>query len=181
MQQTTDPITINHVYHGGFTQMNKKVYLLLLSSLCFCKGLYADSITTEVYSGENKPVGNIEFKDSQYGLLITPHLKGLPQGVHGFHIHEHADCGDHAMKAGGHLDPKQAGKHLGPYSEGHLGDLPALTVNEQGEASTTVLAPRLKVSDIKNHAIMIHAGGDNYSDTPALGGGGARLACGKIS
>jgi superoxide dismutase, Cu-Zn family len=26
---------------------------------------------------------------------------------------------------------------------------------------------------------MIHAGGDNYADTPkALGGGGARIACG---
>ncbi len=28
---------------------------------------------------------------------------------------------------------------------------------------------------------MIHAGGDNYSDTPEkLGGGGARVACGVI-
>lgn len=176
----TGLITINDVYHGEFTQMNKKVYLLLLSSLCLCKSLYADTITTQVYSSENKLMGNIVFKDSQYGLLITPNLKGLPQGVHGFHIHEHADCGDHAMKAGDHLDPNQAGKHLGPYSEGHLGDLPTLVVNDHGVANTPVLAPRLKVSDIKNHAIMIHAGGDNYSDKPTLGGGGARIACGKI-
>jgi Cu-Zn family superoxide dismutase len=42
-----------------------------------------------------------------------------------------------------------------------------------------VLAPRLKVRDVKNRALMIHAGGDNYSDQPAaLGGGGARIACG---
>jgi Cu-Zn family superoxide dismutase len=28
---------------------------------------------------------------------------------------------------------------------------------------------------------MIHAGGDNYSDTPVtLGGGGARVACGVV-
>jgi Cu-Zn family superoxide dismutase len=28
---------------------------------------------------------------------------------------------------------------------------------------------------------MIHAGGDNHSDTPApLGGGGGRMACGVI-
>ena len=28
---------------------------------------------------------------------------------------------------------------------------------------------------------MIHAGGDNYSDTPApLGGGGARIVCGVV-
>ena len=27
---------------------------------------------------------------------------------------------------------------------------------------------------------MILADGDNYSDTPTLGGGGARIGCGKI-
>jgi Cu-Zn family superoxide dismutase len=33
--------------------------------------------------------------------------------------------------------------------------------------------------DVKGRSIVIHAGGDNYSDQPApLGGGGARIACG---
>ena len=42
-------------------------------------------------------------------------------------------------------------------------------------------APRLKVADLKGKSLMIHAGGDNYSDTPApLGGGGARAACGVV-
>jgi Cu-Zn family superoxide dismutase len=37
------------------------------------------------------------------------------------------------------------------------------------------------VSGIRGKALMIHAGGDNYSDRPApLGGGGARIACGVI-
>jgi Cu-Zn family superoxide dismutase len=41
------------------------------------------------------------------------------------------------------------------------------------------LAPRLKLSDLKGRALMVHMGGDNYSDKPqALGGGGARVACG---
>jgi Cu-Zn family superoxide dismutase len=44
-----------------------------------------------------------------------------------------------------------------------------------------LLAPRLKLADIKGRSLMIHAGGDNYSDTPApLGGGGARAACGVV-
>jgi Cu-Zn family superoxide dismutase len=44
-----------------------------------------------------------------------------------------------------------------------------------------VLAPRIKVSDLKGRSLMIHAGGDNYSDSPQkLGGGGARVACGVI-
>ena len=36
-------------------------------------------------------------------------------------------------------------------------------------------------AQLKGKALIIHAGGDNYSDRPApLGGGGARVACGLI-
>jgi len=45
----------------------------------------------------------------------------------------------------------------------------------------TLLAPRLKLADVQGRAIMVHAGGDNYSDEPQpLGGGGERIACGVI-
>jgi Cu-Zn family superoxide dismutase len=45
----------------------------------------------------------------------------------------------------------------------------------------TLTAPRLKVADAEGRALMIHAGGDNYSDQPKpLGGGGARIACGVV-
>jgi len=48
-----------------------------------------------------------------------------------------------------------------------------------GKATKAVVVPHLTVSDVKSRSIMIHAGGDNYSDQPApLGGGGARIACG---
>ena len=124
------------------------------------------------------------------GLKITPSLNGLPPGQHGFHVHEKSDCGPAddkgkqtaGMAAGGHLDPKHSGKHLGPDStEGHSGDLPVLVVDDSGAAQTSVVAPHLTVDDVVGHSIMIHAGGDNYSDQPApLGGGGARIACGKL-
>ena len=82
------------------------------------------------------------------------------------------------MAAGGHYDPANTGKHLGPQGEGHKGDMPVLTVEANGKATKAVTAPHLTVADVKGHSIMIHAGGDNYSDQPApLGGGGARLAC----
>ena len=56
-----------------------------------------------------------------------------------------------------------------------------LNVDSQGVAKTTVVAPRLKLADVKGLAIMVHAGGDNYSDSPKpLGGGGERIACGLI-
>ena len=44
-----------------------------------------------------------------------------------------------------------------------------------------LIAPRLKLADVQGLAIMVHAGGDNYSDDPKpLGGGGDRIACGVI-
>ena len=66
--------------------------------------------------------------------------------------------------------------------DGHLGDLPALYVAADGSASNPVLAPRLKLADIRNRSLMIHPGGDNHADHPApSGGGGTRIACGVIA
>ena len=78
-------------------------------------------------------------------------------------------------------DPANTGKHLGPRGQGHRGDLPVLRVDVSGNATNAVIAPHLKVADVKGRSIMIHAGGDNYSDQPdPLGGGGARIACGVV-
>ena len=87
-----------------------------------------------------------------------------------------------AGAAGGHMDPAMTGKHEGPQGMGHLGDLPVLTVAANGTAQETLTAPHIvSVAALKGHALMIHAGGDTYSDTTApLGGGGARIACGLI-
>lgn len=142
--------------------------------------LHAESVTTEIVDSNGKQLGNVVFEDSQYGLLIKPSLQGLPSGLHGFHIHQFPNCGDKGMSAGGHLDPANTNSHQGPYGNGHLGDLPLLAVDSSGQASTPVLAPRLSTKDIRDHALMIHEGGDNYSDTPPLGGGGSRIGCGKI-
>lgn len=123
------------------------------------------------------------------GLDIVVNLHGLPPGEHGFHLHENASClpaekdgkMGAALAAGGHFDPKKSGKHLGPDQSGHAGDLPRLIVDAQGMAKETFMLHGLSVKDIEGRAVMVHAGGDNYSDEPQpLGGGGARIACGVI-
>ena len=138
-------------------------------------------IRSTVASGEGKLVGTIEVEDTKYGLKLSPKLDGLPPGVHGFHVHENSACGDNGKAAGGHYDPRKTGHHFGPYNkDGHLGDLPALVVNQEGKARIPTIAPRLKERDLKGRALIIHGSGDNYSDEPPLGGGGARLYCGVI-
>jgi Cu-Zn family superoxide dismutase len=145
--------------------------------------LVAQTLTTPIYrtvkKGRGVSVGKITFVDKYRGLLIEPKLYGLKPGIHGFHVHVNPNCDNYGLAAGGHYDPMHTEKHLGPYnSDGHLGDMPALYVNKKGQSVLPVFAPRLHVRDLLGHSIMIHAGGDNYSDSPEkLGGGGKRIAC----
>ena len=141
-------------------------------------------------NGIGASIGTLKLEDTTAGLRITPDLSDLPPGNHGFHVHVNADCGPGeqggtkvaGLAAGGHFDPMNTGKHLGPEStEGHKGDLPVLAVDANGRATQPVTAPHLTVAEVQGHAIVVHAGGDNYSDTPApLGGGGARIACAVV-
>lgn len=139
--------------------------------------------------GEGSVLGYIRIVETPYGLVFYPDLQGLPAGLHGFHVHEKPTCTAAekdgviipALAAGGHLDPEGVKRHGEPWGDGHLGDLPPLYVAADGTAVNPVLAPRLKLVDVLNRSIMIHAGGDNHSDHPMpLGGGGARVACGVI-
>ena len=116
------------------------------------------------------------------GVRFTPDLDGiLPTGGHGFHLHENPDCGDGGLAAGGHYDPENTGVHAGPHGDGHLGALPRLE-SDGGRVTAAVVAPRLAMDDVFGRALVIHEGGDNYSDVPSPnGGGGPRMACGVIA
>jgi Cu-Zn family superoxide dismutase len=139
-------------------------------------------------SGPKAAIGTVMFSDSAKGLVIEPNLTGLPPGEHGFHVHENPDCGNTAkdgkkgpaVAAGDHYDPERTGTHRGPHvPRGHLGDLPVLVVRSDGSSTDKLLAPRLKVADLRGRSLLIHAGGDNFADQPAPSGGGAeRIACG---
>lgn len=164
--------------------MNKLTAILCLTGFLFSATALAETVTVQMYkttsNGQGPSVGTITFEDSKAGLVINPSLHDLPPGVHGFHIHQNPSCEKVGEAAGGHLDPENTNKHLGPYrAQGHLGDMPVLIILNDGKSHKSNLAPRLKIADIKNHAIIVHEGEDNYADKPQkLGGGGARVACG---
>lgn len=166
---------------------------LLTSLLCPALAFAGETIVTLNLAdakGVGPAAGSVRIVETPYGLAFYPDLKGLPPGLHGFHVHEKPSCAPAdkdgaavaALSAGGHFDPQATKRHAEPWGDGHLGDLPALYVAADGSASNPVLAPRLKLSDVANRSLMMHAGGDNHSDHPAaLGGGGARIACGVIA
>jgi Cu-Zn family superoxide dismutase len=171
----------------------KRILMFTMAVLLGAGGAMADEVMVTMHlvspTGIDKEIGSITAKDTQYGTVFMPKLSGLAPGLHGLHVHQNPDCGPGesegkmvaGLAAGGHYDPMGAGYHAGPYGEGHLGDLPGLYVDAEGKSTHPMLAPRIKVGDLRNRSLMIHAGGDNYSDQPAkLGGGGARMACGVV-
>jgi Cu-Zn family superoxide dismutase len=169
--------------------MKKTLFLTLV----FVTPISFANVAVPMHSVDEKGVGTtagqIIVTESKYGLVFTPTLKGLAPGIHGFHLHQNGSCDPSgkdgqimpAGAAGDHYDPANTNEHSTPWGDGHLGDLPSLYVQSDGSAMQPVLAPRLKIEDIKGKALIIHAGGDNHSDHPTpLGGGGARVACGII-
>jgi len=171
----------------------------LTMALITAPSIADEQVTVDMHlitpEGVGKSIGTITLKDTANGFLALHFdIKGdLPPGGHGIHVHQNPSCDpgekDGAMvaglAAGGHYDPANTGKHMGPSGDGHLGDLPILyvDVDDQGMTATshTLVAPRLKLADVRGRSIMIHAGSDNFRDEPKpLGGGGARLACGVI-
>jgi Cu-Zn family superoxide dismutase len=139
--------------------------------------------------GVGASIGTITIKEAGTGVAFQPDLKGLPPGTHGFHIHSFANCAakekdgklEPGEAAGPHWDPGKAAKHGAPGAEGHRGDLTPIVVASDGTAQSTVNAPYIKLASLKGKALMIHAGGDNFSDQPKPnGGGGTRIACGTV-
>ena len=167
--------------------------LLLLVSLLIVTPSWRGALEVTLQridtNGLGESIGSITAQDSDQGLVIYPDLSGLTPGEHGFHLHSLGSCeaGQTAegtvvagLAAGGHWDPVKSGQHLGPFGNGHRGDLSKLIVDDNGNTNASVVAPRLSTTDLRGKALIVHAGGDTYRDDPPLGGGGARVACGVV-
>jgi superoxide dismutase, Cu-Zn family len=132
----------------------------------------------------DKPVkGIIEFTKVPQGIAIVADVQGLAPGKHGFHVHEHGDCGGTAgSAAGGHFNPTNT-KHGGPDSpERHVGDLGNLLADENGIAHYERVDTLISFegsNSIIGRSIIIHADPDDYVTQPT-GNSGARIGCGMI-
>ena len=154
-------------------------------------GAIAQQRTVEINrisdAGVGEKIGTVAISEDKKGLSLTVAVTGLPKRQRGFHVHEKGNCGP-AMKdgkmtagvaAGDHYDPEAKKSHKGPHGSGHNGDLPLLNGTDKG-INQTVSAPRLKLADVRGRSLVIHEGGDNYSNQPENGGGKGRVACGVI-
>lgn len=127
---------------------------------------------------------------------IKLELEGkLASGKHAVHIHEKAACDCEGFKcAGGHFDPGPNGNTDPDANHGyHAGDLPSITIDENGNGVLEAITTRVtlsdgpvsllsKVSAPEGTSLMVHGNHDPFTPGESGSGhsGGPRLACGTI-
>lgn len=145
-------------------------------------------VTVRIINGKGQEIGQALLSQAKDGVRIQLEAGQLPQGEHGFHVHQIGVCEPPDFKtAGNHFNPNM--KHHGfENPEGpHAGDLPNLTVGADGKVKADVTAKLLTLEKGKPNsllksegtALVIHEKADDYKTDPS-GNSGARIACGVI-
>ncbi|EAW38062.1 superoxide dismutase family protein [Lyngbya sp. PCC 8106] len=150
------------------------------------KGASDSNLSGTITLTENQPLDTSEILPT---VEVKAEVSGLPPNTkHGFHIHQTAKCEPDFGAAGGHFDP-------GPYGETnpdanhpfHMGDLPNLVADAQGNAVFTHRTSRVTLSsgplslfDEDGSAFIVHIDEDQGTTGVQGGAGGGRLGCGII-
>ena len=132
-------------------------------------------------------VGWARFTEDANGILhVNVQVRGLPEGLHGTHIHAVADCGSAFAAAMGHHSLPGQVHGLDDPPGAHAGDLPNLVVNVAGNGHlnatsdrATLSAGAVSIFDGNGSALIIHALVDDQVTNPT-GASGGRIACGII-
>ncbi len=143
----------------------------------------------------------------EYPVIVKVHLDGLPDGVHGFHVHERGlkdvdafsgEVSDCCEQMGGHFNVGQKWSpehpHGTPHGE-HTGDLCMNLISWKGYVKTTFVDDKISLyrgdNCIIGRGLVIHSDEDDmgigiYEDEEKIieskktGNAGKRIACGTI-
>eukprot|EP00026_Physarum_polycephalum_P016097 Phypoly_transcript_16934.p1 GENE.Phypoly_transcript_16934~~Phypoly_transcript_16934.p1 ORF type:complete len:202 (+),score=16.17 Phypoly_transcript_16934:195-800(+) len=134
-------------------------------------------------------IGRVTFtqKDPSGPVSISIGLSGVPEGLHGFHIHEFGDVST-CNAAGAHFNPYGA-THGGPSDKiRHVGDLGNVQSNSDGKINTEIIDSVISLNgpnSIMGRAVVLHSDQDDFgkgghADSLKTGHAGSRIACGTI-
>ncbi|HEY9764081.1 MAG TPA: superoxide dismutase family protein [Trichocoleus sp.] len=147
-----------------------------------------DSAQAVIHStaDEQLALGVARLKETPEGLDLQVSFLGAPTGTHGFHIHAGSSCAEAGNAAGGHYNPDNVEHGLlieQGFEAAHAGDLGNVVIGEDGTALYTALIPGLTLTNgqhpVANHAIILHANPDDFSQP--VGNAGSRVGCGLIA
>jgi Cu-Zn family superoxide dismutase len=159
------------------------ISLLLLAS-CASMATGPSATATMISTSGSTATGTVNLAQLGDGSVeVTATFRGVPPGVHGFHIHEKGDCGDNGNAAGGHYNPAGTPHAAPTVDPHHAGDFGNVMANEDGSVSTRFVTRSITVSEGSmtaiGHAIILHANPDDLTTQPS-GNAGARIACGVV-
>jgi Cu-Zn family superoxide dismutase len=148
---------------------------MLYRAVCFLKG--------------SAVVGVIKFEQSYggTGTRIFGEIRGLTDGLHGFHIHEWGDLTDGCESAGAHYNPFGAAHGGLDTKIRHLGDLGNVQ-SAGGLCLVNIFVPGLTLTgpySVVGRSLIVHADVDDCGQgfhplSKTTGNSGARVACGVI-
>ena len=151
------------------------------------RALAADAVA-EMKDADGESIGTVEFTETPAGLHVVFDLEGIPEGVHGVHVHETGDCSaaDFAS-AGGHLAGgrphgflTEGGPHPGDFPNAHVGADGRLTVEYVNDLLTLGPGGEGAMLDADGAGVIVHSGPDDYASQPS-GEAGDRIACGVVT
>ncbi|WP_119304380.1 superoxide dismutase family protein [Dongia deserti] len=169
-----------------------KLAALSLGFLCASSAAVAQTPQQQAvatfFNPQGQEIGKAILTQTTSGVLIDIDVSRIPNGEHGFHIHETGICdsADGFKSAGGHFDPAQQQHGYMAEHGSHAGDMPNQFVGADGKLRAQVLNPNVtlttgptNVLDADGSALIIHADPDDYSTQPA-GNAGDRIVCAVV-
>ena len=144
--------------------------------------------TAQLEDAQGNIVGTAGFTEGAGGVVVSVEAEGLTPGEHGIHLHETGACDPPAFEsAGGHINPTEAQHGLSNPQGPHAGDLPGITVADDGTAAYEATTDLVTLSggdaallDADGSAIVVHADADDQATDPT-GNSGDRVACGVVT
>ncbi|XP_050052656.1 superoxide dismutase [Cu-Zn]-like [Dermacentor andersoni] len=118
-------------------------------------------------------------------VTVFGNITNIPDGKHGFHVHEYGDLSNGCLSTGSHYNPNNK-NHGAPNAEDrHVGDLGNIVADDCGVAVVNLTDHLLSLNgenSIIGRAVVVHAGTDDLglggqNDSKTTGHAGGRLTC----
>lgn len=144
----------------------------------------AETATAPLKKADGTAAGSAIASVTPEGLSVSVSVTGITPGQHGVHVHMTGKCeGPAFASAGGHWNPGSTKHGLDAPDGAHAGDMPNLSVAEDGTGTLTFTlrsGTLAELLDADGSAFVVHAGPDDQKTDPS-GNSGDRVACGVFA